>query len=107
MVQTLETHSTNLAKKQHLYNLNQEMLSHKEQLGNITDALPIIRRRVSGIDQTIQKLSSILPKGKKHFTITMDLNHFPRYQLLHDSSSRFSHYFHLSGIFLELLSRFQ
>ena len=64
MIEELENHSRNLAKQHHVNKLNQDISSHREQLGNISEALPIIRKRVNGIDQTIQKLSSALPNGK-------------------------------------------
>ena len=65
MVEELENHSSNLAKQHHVNRLSQEISSHKAQLGNISEALPVIRRRVNGIDQTIQKLSSTLPNGRR------------------------------------------
>ena len=63
MIEELEINSSNLAKQRHVKKLSQEILMHKAQLGNITEALPVIQKRVHGIDQKIQKLSSTLPVG--------------------------------------------
>ena len=64
MVEEVQNHSNNLAKQQHVQRLSNEIYSHKEQLGNVIEALPVIRKRVNTIDQTIHKLSSTLPEGK-------------------------------------------
>ena len=64
MVEEVQNHSNNLAKQQHVQRLSHEIYSHKEELGNVVEALPVIRKRVNTIDQTIQKLSSTLPEGK-------------------------------------------
>ena len=63
MIEELENNSTNVAKKHHVTQLNEMMRMHNAQLGNITEALPVIQERVHGIDKKIQKLASTLPKG--------------------------------------------
>lgn len=63
MIEELENNSSEHAKLHHVSKLNHEILQHRSQLGNITDALPIIKNRVHGIDEKIQKLSSTLPRG--------------------------------------------
>ena len=64
MIEELENSSSDHAKVHHVNRLNHEMLQQRSQLGNITDALPIIKNRVHGIDKKIQKLSSTLPNGR-------------------------------------------
>ena len=66
MIEELENHSSSLAKQHHVHKLNQEISAHKKQLGSISEALPVIQKRVHGIDERIQKLSSTLPNGKNN-----------------------------------------
>ena len=69
MIEELENNSTNHAKIHHVNKLNYEMQQQRSQLGNITDALPIIKNRVHGIDEKIQKLSSTLPDGNDFIAV--------------------------------------
>ena len=64
MIEELENNSNAHAKMNHVNKLNHEIIQQRSQLGNITDALPIIKNRVNGIDEKIQKISSTLPNGK-------------------------------------------
>ena len=62
-IEDLDNQSSNHANQHHVNKLNQEILVHKAQLANVSDALPVIQTRVHGIDEKIQKLSSTLQNG--------------------------------------------
>ena len=62
-IEDLDNKSSNLANQHHVNKLNKEILVHKAQLANVSEALPVIQKRVYGIDERIQKFSSALENG--------------------------------------------
>jgi predicted nucleic acid-binding Zn-ribbon protein len=62
-IEDLDNQSSNHANQNHVNRLNQDILVHKAQLANVSEALPVIQKRVHGIDKRIQKLSSTLQNG--------------------------------------------